>query len=123
MSVTRKVIIDTLIKWSEGEVDHNVVFDWANSLYLNEGVTLEDWEGDDSVSNEVLAYLDTLDMNLVVKDDIPALLEFLGTRSGGFKEGYIKWQSYKDSIDFNERKSRLGREPLYRPFCGDANIT
>jgi hypothetical protein len=52
-SDSRKDIIDTLVKWSEGKFNQKAVFDWANALFLKENVTYEDWEGDDSVTNEV----------------------------------------------------------------------
>lgn len=116
---TREKIFDMLSRWGTGEISTQEIFNWANSLYLSDECTYDDWEGDNSVSNEVLSYLDTLDMNLITQEDIPALTALLNSSIGCFKVGLANWQKYIKSIDYIARKRSLKEDPLYRPFCVD----
>ena len=89
------------------------VYETANDL-MSKGYSFIDQEndGNDSVTNEVLAYLESIDMNLVTQEDIPACFEFLDTAPGRFQEGYRKWDNYLESINYEKRKKMLkGIEP------------
>lgn len=115
--ITRQDIIGILKKWSRGEVDAEAVHDWAHARYPLDDYEFDDREGEDSAAKEVLAHLDNLDMNLVTQDDIPALIEFLNTPAGQFPTGYDRWQRYEKSVNTAERRKKLRRDPLYKPFC------
>jgi len=117
--ITRKHVIDILSKWQSGQLSASEVHNWAENKYLKSGIDYEDWEDndDESVTNEVLANLDTLDMNLVTKEDIPIFLEFLKTPNGKFKQGYKKLKDSLNTIDIVKRKEKLSNNPLYLRFC------
>lgn len=118
MIILKRVdLIRTLQDWQSNTIDAVKIFDWANEAYLNNQYAYEDWEGDNSVSNEIMAHLDNLNISLVTKDDIPAMLEFLDTPPGQFDVGYKKWIQYVDSIDIRRRQKELGDLPFYKPFC------
>jgi hypothetical protein len=120
-SVTRGEIAEVLRRWQQGSMSGEEVHAWANSLYFPGEVNLDDWETDgeeeNSVANEVLAQLDNLGMNLVIRDDVPIYLEFLRTPRGSFAEGYRKFREAIDSIDYKARLKSLREIPLYAPFC------
>ena len=81
--VSRQDIIGLLESWQRGDISASDVYDWVeNHLYSN--LEVEDWEDDDSVTVEVLAYLDLLPMNLILQEDIPSYIEFLKTPPGEF---------------------------------------
>jgi len=69
-----------------------------------------------TVTKEIVATLDMLDMNLVLPEDMPIYLEFLSTTRGEFEIGYRCWQSKLDAIDYESRRTQLKADPLYAPF-------
>ena len=95
------------------------VHDWAGELYPADFVDYDDWElnQENSVTNEVLAKLDTIDMNLTTTEDIPALLRFLETPIGKFHEGLEKLEKYINSINYKAREAELASIDFYEPFC------
>jgi len=117
--VTRAEVKEVLIKWQQGDIDAKYVNDWAGNLYPSTEVDYDDWEADDSnsITNEVLAALDMLDMNLLTVEDIPAYVEFLNTPQGDFNKANAKLQRYLRSIDISERKKQLAQIKIYAPFC------
>jgi hypothetical protein len=117
--IKRKDIEQILLNWSGNILSTNEVLDWADNRYPFENVDYEDWEGDPpkSVSNEILAHLDSLEMNLVTKDDIPAMIRFLETPIGDFERGFKKWCDYNSSIDIRKRIKELQGIPFYEKFC------
>ncbi len=92
---------------------------WAEHHYQNDAFDFEDWEGEEenSVSNEVLAHLDMLDMNLLVPEDIPSYLAFLSTPRGSFDEGFSKLERYLGTVDIEARRVQLKGTSPYQPFC------
>ncbi len=118
--ITRSDIIAKLLEWQEGKLTAEDLNNWAVRFYLHDDVDYSDWEGDEeerSVTNEVLAQLDSIDMNLMIPDDVPAYLEFLDTPLGKFEDGYAKLESYLNSIDYKERARLLAGNEFYAPFC------
>ena len=115
--VSRGEVIDVLQKWLKGEVDEEELYRWAGSRYSVSDYDVEDREEDDSITNEVLGHLDMMDMNLVVKEDIPAMIEFLNTPKGKFNEGYSQWARYTKSINYKQRKEKLRHNPFYKTYC------
>lgn len=118
-NITREEAIQVLKNWQSHQLSAIDVFEWGNKLYLNEDIDYEDWEGDEpnSVTNEILAQLDSIDMNLIAIEDIPEMIKFLKTPVGNFEKGYKKWCDYIYSIDLLKRKKELKNIKLYEPFC------
>jgi len=66
--VTSQDVEEILSRWERGILSAQQVYDWANDRFCT-----SNWAVDTEVSNEVLALLDTMDINLVVIADIPIL--------------------------------------------------
>ncbi len=105
--VTASAVESKLRQWQSGELTAAEVHAWAEDTF---GV--DQWEPESDAVNEVLAQLDTLDMNLVTSEDIPILLAAL--RSDNFESILTEHFS---KVDIELRKSRLAAVPLYAPFC------
>jgi hypothetical protein len=105
--ITADTVESKLRKWQAGEVTTTEIHDWAENTYA---VSASEPESD--AVNEVLAQLDMLNMNLVTKDDIPALVAAL--RSKDFES---LLEEHFATVDLNLRKSQLAEIPLYAPFC------
>ena len=117
MRVTRADIVQVLNTWQSGDIEASEVLAWAEVRYIPGELEVDDEEDGGSVCIEVLQHLDCLDMNLVVKQDIPLLLEFLSTANGQFALGLERWGRITASIDYKQRMKQLrGIEP-YSPFC------
>ena len=115
-AVARNEIRQKLREWQSGIISTDAIQTWASQWFLAEHIDFEDWEGDNSVSNEILGALDMLDMNLTTTEDADAFLEFLSSPVGQFAEGYKKMKVRLDSVDFDARRIALrGVEP-YAPF-------
>ena len=102
--------------WHAGRTSTEDILRWADALYPSDDVDYEDWEGDDSVTNEVLAALDMLDMNLALPEDAPIYLDFLSTPTGQFQAGYARYKQALDQIDYTSRRTSLRNIALYAPF-------
>ena len=90
--VTRNDIAIILRAWQAGEMSAKDVHAWADDHYFPGSTEFIDWEDDQSVSNEVMALLDMLDVGHPFPEQIPIHLEFLETPSGKFAEGYERWK-------------------------------
>lgn len=116
--ITRENLKETLRRWQTGELTARDVNNWADSIYPNDDVDYEDWDKEEkhSVTNEVLAALDCMDMNLMTAKDIPAYLLFLDTPKNEFEKGYSELQKYLRGININERQKQLVDDDFYAPF-------
>ncbi len=116
-TVTRDQIREKLREWKAGAISAEAVQAWASDRWLSDHFSLEDWEYDEvSVSNEVLAALDMLDMNLTTEADADTFIEFLDTPSGSFSYGYNKMKERIQSVDFEARMKTLRGVQPYAPF-------
>lgn len=117
--ITREDVRKVLIKWQNDLLSAKQVHDWAETRYMNSQFECDDWEGEEewSVTNEVLAKLDTLNMNLTTADDVSIFMAFLSTPIGAFDTGYQHMEQALKSIDIEKRKEQLSDIDFYRPFC------
>jgi hypothetical protein len=76
------------------------------------------WECEDDVTNEVLAALDMLDMNLLTADDVPVLRAMLQLPAGQGDRASDLLDAHFHGMDLDERKRRLAKEATYARFCG-----
>lgn len=117
--VTRAEVARKLSDWADGHISAEDILNWADALYPCDDVEYEDWERDeDSVTNEVLAALSMLDMDLVLPEDIPIYLAFLSTPAGQFESGYAKFRQKLGEIDYASRRKHLRDVPPYSRFVG-----
>jgi hypothetical protein len=68
---------------------------------------------DQSIAIEVLAQLEILNHQLITREDIPALLDFLDTPPRQAARGWKQWRQYWDGIDFAQRRRELATNPYY----------
>lgn len=115
MLLKRRDIIEKLNSVNNNFLSIEELKDWAESVYIGD-TEFEDWEEDHSVSNEVMSALDSLSVNLFIREDIGAYIKFLSTPYGKFDEGYRKWNDYLQSINYKERKILLKNIPLYTKY-------
>jgi len=117
--ITRKDLKEKLLRWREGQITAQELNDWAGRNYPNDDVEYEDWDEaeENSVTNEVLAALDMMDMNLMTPKDVSAYLDFLETPPSAFEEGYKQLQQYLNQIDIKKRAAVLVTDPFYERFC------
>lgn len=109
-AVTARDITEVLLRWESGAMTSREVHEWANARFCT-----EQWEAENEIVNEVLAYLDTMDMNLVLPEDIPSLREALCAQSPEAVHRFIDDCYTKITIDVRKRK--CAEDPLYAPFC------
>jgi hypothetical protein len=114
--IKRDELARVLTDWQSGRMSSAEVLSWADALYPSDDVDYEDWEGDDSVTNEILAALDMLDMNLALPEDAPIYLEFLSTPLGRFGSGHAEFQRRLAEIDYDSRRASLRHVFPYSPF-------
>jgi hypothetical protein len=115
--ITRDDVARVLTDWSSGRKTSSEVLRWAVSTYLSDDVDYEDWEDDNSVTNEVVGTLDMLDMNLALPEDAPIYLQFLATPVGQFSTGCAEFHRQLDAIDYGHRRAQLRDIMPYSPFC------
>ena len=75
--VTRDELRHLLRNWQAGDLTPEEVEDWATQR-----VASDQYQPDDTVTEEVLNHLDILGINLTVPDDIPMLLAALDVPPG-----------------------------------------
>ena len=115
--VRRSDIRTILQKWQDHKVQPEAVQRWAEMRFNSDQYDVNDWEKEGSIANEVLSLLEMLDFNLMTEQDIPALLQLLGTQKGSFSEGFLRWRDYFCSIDLKARSTELADRQPYAPFC------
>lgn len=116
--VTRDELANLLVKWERGELTAQQVWDWVSARYWPGDTEIDDWEDDLSATNEVLAHLDSMDINLVVLDDIPIHRRFLMATQENTAQAYEAWKTELNSIDYKQRIKTLRDNPIFRPALG-----
>lgn len=110
--ITRSEIENLLRCWQSGELTHQQVFDWANDRFATSL-----WDTEDEIANEVLAELDTLNINLTTTEDIPYLLQLLTIPSGQIETVLTQQKAYSKSVNIKARQVALANDSFYAPFC------
>jgi hypothetical protein len=111
--VTRDELRTLLEEWQSGKRTSGEVHDWAEARYA-----VDAWECEDDVTNEVLAALDVLDMNLLTRDDVPVLQAMLDLHPGQAARAAGLLDAHYQEVSLDDRKNSLASEPTYAPFCG-----
>ena len=111
-TITRGEVRAVLQAWQRDELTARKVHDWAEDRYAASA-----FEPEDEVVNEVLAKLDTLDMNLTTTADVPALLTALEQPPAEMQDTIAALERYFDSVNIAARIIQCAADPLYAPFC------
>ncbi len=113
--VTREELSELLAQWERSELTAQQVWDWVSARYWPGDTEIDDWEDDLSATNEILAVIDSMDINLVVVEDVPMHRKFLATPKEETAQAYEVWKSELDSIDYRQRQKNLRDDPMFRP--------
>lgn len=119
--VTRSHLASRLRAWQSGELETQELLEWAQALFGEEGLEFDDLEEEYcSAAKEVLSFIERLDMNLALPEDVPIHLKFLETPLGEYEDGYEEWLDDLDEIDLDERRRRLrGISPYAQHLTDD----
>jgi len=111
--ITRDELRTLLEDWRSGRRTSGEVHDWAEARHA-----VDAWECEDDVTNEVLAALDVLDMNLLTRDDVPVLQAMLRLLPGEAARAAELLDTHFHEVNLDDRKKTLASEATYAPFCG-----
>ena len=106
-TIRRADVREVLGQWLRRELCHARVHEWATARYA-----VAAFECDDEVTNQVLAALDKLDVNVTTEVDIPYLLEALDAVSGDEASSILMSMPY----DREGRRQRFSNDPVYGRF-------
>ena len=114
----RQDIIEKLTNWQTGKMSTEEIFDWANDNWIPYEDQYEDNEYSSdgeyqSVTRDVINYLEELFRLDITKDDIHELLKYLLTPKGQYEEGHKELLNYFDSIDWDQRNKELKNKKPY----------
>lgn len=115
--VTRGELIRMLQSWQAGELATQQLWDWASHRFQAGRADFDDWDGEESVAREVLTMFDSLDLHLVLVEDVPLHLAFLQTPIGAFGEGRSAWHAALAALDYAARRRNLREDPIYALYC------
>lgn len=112
--IERQQLQDLLGRWQRGEIDERDVHEEAEIFWERYADDKEYGKGDsESIAMDILINLDSLDRQLVTREDIPAMLSFLATPPGQEHESWQVWERYWDSVDFEQRRQSLAGNGYY----------
>jgi len=106
-TITRAEVREVLGQWQSQELSHARVHEWATARHATTA-----FECDDEVTNEILAALDNLDVNVTTEADIPYLLKALDCTSADEASSILASMPF----DREERRLRYSDDPVYSPF-------
>ena len=109
----RELLRDLLRKWAQGRLSERQVHDEAEKLWNSEVWAYVSEADDRSIAIEVLSQLDAMNHQLVIKDDIPAMGDFLNTPLGSSLQGWKSWKKYWASLNFDSRRRELAENKFY----------
>ena len=111
----REVVRELLLRWRSGSLDERAVHEAAERLWEKFGEEPPAYPKEDprSIVLEVVSQLEVLNVQLITRDDIPALLEFLDSPVGSEGAAWARWTRYWDQLDFGRRLEELAANPYY----------
>lgn len=113
MQALTKQLRDLLRAWQRGELTAREVHESAEAILRQVGRPIVPEEDSHSIPLEVVSQLDILNHQWIVRDDIPAILDFLNTEPGDEILAWSRWRSYWAGIDYEARKRMLREDPYY----------
>jgi hypothetical protein len=120
--VIRSDIKKILLDWQLGKLSAQEVHTWASDIYFPGKNDFEDWDEVDDVSssNEVLSYLDNLDINLATSEDVPTLLALLEADPAHYQTALLAFEDALNKIDFEKRAEQLKNISPYDKVLKDS---
>jgi hypothetical protein len=115
--VTVKIIRQKIVDWQNDKIAKEELQKWGEEKYMSDEMHNSKLnKRDREIVIEVLQYLEFMNINTTIKDDIPYVLEFMDSNIP-YKEAYKKWDQYLDGIDYKKRARELKHDPFYAPYC------
>ena len=111
--ISRKVLLNLVTQWEKGALTEVEVHERAEDLWEQ-----QDWphyaeDNPHSIAIEVLSQLEILNHQLITREDIPAIVNFLSTPNGQEEDGWKTWKRYWVNVDLEARKRALKDNPYY----------
>lgn len=110
--INLKIIRQKIVDWQNDMISKECLQQWGEDFrldaYLNEDEELK--------GIEVLSYLEFMNIDKTLKEDIPYVLEFIDSDEK-YEDAYKKWYEYLNSIDYKKRAKELKNDPFYAPYC------
>jgi|GEM_PF-5806026 len=112
--VTREYLISLLRAWQQDKINTAEFYETIEMIFSNY-TKLLDWEngGEDSVTRDVIAHLEMLDLDFIIQEDIESIIEFLNTPIGKIEEGAKKFEQYKPNTSHEERIKKFNGQYPY----------
>jgi hypothetical protein len=118
-------ILQMLNRWAQGDIDEQQVHIDAEVMFekLQDKVSKPSENTHLSIVYEILSQLSILNYQLITRDDIPVILQFLNTPLGQEYVGWDRWRSYWNNLDMKQRRRHLAANPYYatHPFPFERN--
>ena len=108
-----ETVQDILQQWQTGRLDEHDVCELAEKLWDSSEWPNYPEQDARSIPIEVLAHLSVLYYQLITKEDIPAMVEFLRVSPGEEAKAWARWREYWSQVDFEARKEALKESPYY----------
>lgn len=109
----RQELRELVARWASGSLTERDVHEQAE-LMLEEIIWVDVAQSDPrSIGLDVLSQLDILNWQLILVEDVPAIIQFLDAEPGGETAAWALWNSYWKGIDFNARRTALRGHPYY----------
>jgi len=114
MNNLKDKIYSLLNRWRTDSISKEQVLIEAEDLfgkyYKGVDFPMSDYK---SILIEILSQLEIINHQWIIKDDIPAILEFMKTSKGNELQAWEKWEEYWNKIDFEKREKLLGNCEFY----------
>jgi len=105
--VRRKELIEVLVRWIDGAPEKTIHV-WAEQRYSS------NYKAEDEVTNEILARLDMMDINLTTVEDAHVFLASL--RSSSVTQSMAVLERHDTDVDIDSRKAELSDVEFYSRF-------
>lgn len=112
--VTREYLISLLRAWQQDKITTAEFYETIEIIF-GHYTKLLDWENEeeDSITRDVIANLEMLDLDFIIQEDIEPIIELLNTPIGKFEEGMKKWEQYKPKTNIEERIKKFNGQYPY----------
>ena len=102
-----------LLRWQSEAITAHEVHSEAEALMAE-----CDWkelpkDDPESPLYEVLCQLDILNQQLILSEDVPVFLTFLGSKESDLEERWSEWEGYWRQVDFERRRRELQGSDFY----------
>ena len=106
-----------MVKWLCGEINETEVLDRAGVIetyyHLRKHKASYTRDQIESRLEEILYKLDGIHYQLIIKKDIPRMIEFLQAEPKDHSKAWRNWEKYWEGIDYDKRRTELGNNTFY----------